>query len=289
MSSALTAKSELIYRHTIPIRIMHWTNVICFTVLLMSGLNIFNAHPALNLGKSSYNNLAPILELKAAKLQTGELIGKTNILGVEFNTTGVLGASNNSNGELISRGFPSWATIPGPQWLAMARHWHFFFAWLFVINGFCYLTYSFLTKHVQRDLLTTRSDRASIWQSIKDHLHFGHATGEEAKRYNVLQKIAYLSVIFILLPLVILMGWAMSPFMDSLIPGWVDLFGGRQTARTIHFIVAWLLVAFVSIHVFEVIITGLWNNIRSMITGKYRVDTNQPIKKDNEKAAGEKP
>jgi thiosulfate reductase cytochrome b subunit len=80
-------------------------------------------------------------------------------------------------------------------------------------------------------------------------------------------------VIFILLPLIILMGMAMSPFLNSLLPGWVDLFGGRQTARTIHFIVAWLLVGFVFIHVFEVIITGLWNNVRSMITGNYQIDT----------------
>jgi len=67
------------------------------------------------------------------------------------------------------------------------------------------------------------------------------------------------------------MGMAMSPWLNSLVPGWVDVFGGRQAARTIHFIAAWLLVAFVLIHVFEVIVTGLWNNLRSMITGRYRV------------------
>ena len=78
-------------------------------------------------------------------------------------------------------------------------------------------------------------------------------------------------MIFVLLPLIVLMGLAMSPWLDALFAGWVDLFGGRQSARTIHFIAAWLLVAFVLIHVFEVIITGLWNNLRSMITGRYRV------------------
>ena len=263
----------LIYRHKLPIRIMHWINVLCFIVLLMSGLNIFNAHPALNVGKSSYNGYAPILEMKAVQKGNGELVGVTKIFGYQFNTSGLLGASAGPNGHLINRGFPSWLTIPGPNWLAMARHWHFFFAWVFVVNGICYVTYSFLTKHVQRDLLTTKNDRANIWQSIKDHVRFKHASGEDAKRYNVLQKIAYLSVIFILLPLVILMGWAMSPFLNTLIPSWVDLFGGRQTARTIHFIVAWLLVGFVFIHVFEVIITGLWNNLRSMITGQFRIDT----------------
>jgi len=76
----------------------------------------------------------------------------------------------------------------------------------------------------------------------------------------------------VLLPLVILMGFAMSPWLNSLLPGWVDVFGGRQSARTIHFIVAWLLVAFALIHVFEVIVSGFWNHLRSMITGRYRVE-----------------
>jgi thiosulfate reductase cytochrome b subunit len=248
---------------------MHWINVVCFIVLFMSGLNIFNAHSALYLGKSSYSGHAPILDIKSQQNSNGELIGITKVFGYQFNTTGILGASIGPNGNLINRGFPSWIT----KWLAMARRWHFFFAWLFVINGACYLTYSFLSKHVQKDLLVTKTDRASFWQSIKDHIRFKHASGEAAIPYNVLQKIAYLSVIFILLPLVILMGMAMSPFLNSLLPGWVDLFGGRQTARTLHFIVAWLLVGFVFIHVFEVIITGLWNNLRSMITGQYHIDT----------------
>ncbi len=268
----------LIYRHKLPIRIMHWINVLCFIVLLMSGLNIFNAHPALYLGKSSYSGRPPILEMNAAQNTNAGLIGVTKVFGHPLNTTGLFGASVGPRGNLINRGFPSWLTIPGPNWLAMARHWHLFFAWLFVINGACYLIYSFLSKHVQRDLLVTKNDRASFWQSIKDHIRLKHPTGEAAIPYNVLQKIAYLSVIFILLPLVILMGLALSPFLNSLLPGWVDLFGGRQSARTIHFIVAWLLVGFVFIHVFEVIITGVWNNLRSMITGRYHVDTSH--KKD---------
>jgi thiosulfate reductase cytochrome b subunit len=79
-------------------------------------------------------------------------------------------------------------------------------------------------------------------------------------------------VIFVLFPLVVLMGWAMSPGLNALVPGWVDVFGGRQSARTIHFVVAWLLVGFVFIHLFEVVISGFWNNLRSMITGRYRID-----------------
>ena len=264
-------KSYFIYRHTIPIRIMHWTNVVCFTILLMSGLNIFNSHTALYFGKSSYNGKPPVLEMKAVPSSNG-LQGITTLFGYQFNTTGVLGASAGADGKITRRGFPSWMTIPGPKWLSMARQWHFFFAWLFVINGLCYLGYSLLTKHVQRDLAVSKKERSTIWQSIKDHIRFKHHGGEEAKHYNVLQKIAYLGVIFVLLPLVILMGWAMSPFLNSIFPGWVDLFGGRQSARTIHFIVAWMLVGFVFVHVFQVIITGLWNNLRSMITGQFKID-----------------
>lgn len=281
----LAHSSYLIYRHRLPIRLMHWLNVVCFIVLLMSGLNIFNAHAALNIGKSSYNGLAPILEMNAVQSSTGHLVGLTTIFGHPFNTTGVLGASEGPDGRMLQRGFPPWMTIPSSQWLSMARRWHLFFAWVFVINGIAYVVYSLFTKHIQRDLLTTKTDRASIWQSIKDHAHFKHASGEAAIPYNVLQKIAYLSVIFILLPLIILMGWAMSPFLNSLIPGWVDLFGGRQTARTIHFIVAWLLVGFVFIHVFEVIITGVWNNLRSMITGQYKIETQN----NSSHKAGEQP
>jgi thiosulfate reductase cytochrome b subunit len=99
-----------------------------------------------------------------------------------------------------------------------------------------------------------------------------HATGEAARRYNVLQKLTYLFVVFGLLPFVILMGWALSPRLDTVVPGWVDIVGGRQSARTLHFVAAWALVAFVLVHVFEVLISGVVNNLRSMITGRYVVD-----------------
>jgi thiosulfate reductase cytochrome b subunit len=260
------------YRHTLPVRVMHWVNVIALTILLMSGLNIFSAHPALYWGKSSYTGRPPILEIESATDASDRVTGITRIFGHEFVTTGLLGASKGPNGNLVGRAFPSWLTIPDGRWLAMARQWHLFFAWIFVINGLCYVVYSIVSRHLARDLAPTGTELRSIRESIVDHLHFRHPSGEASKRYNVLQKLTYLIVIFVLLPLVILMGLAMSPGFDTLWPGWVDIFGGRQSARTIHFIVAWLLVAFVLIHVFEVIITGLWNNLRSMITGRYRVE-----------------
>ena len=162
-------------------------------------------------------------------------------------------------------------TLPGKKDLASGRRWHFTFAWLLVLNGFVYLIFAFASGHIRRDLWASAREWRDIPHEIWQHVRLRFPKGDEARRYNVLQKLAYLVVIFVLLPLVILMGMAMSPWLNSLIPGWVDIFGGRQAARTIHFIAAWLLVAFVLIHVFQVIITGLWNNLRSMITGRYRV------------------
>jgi len=261
---------QLYYRHRLPVRIMHWINVVALTVLFMSGLNIFEAHPSLYWGKSSYTGRPPVFEIGARERDDGPPIGYTRIFGHEFDTTGMLGLHTTPDG-LNADAFPSWLTLPGNRWLSLARSWHFFFAWVFLLNGVCYVLYSVVTRHLARDLWPTRVDVRGIGASIRDHLRFRHPAGDEAKRYNVLQKIAYLVVIFGLLPLVILMGLAMSPRLDVLFTGWVDLVGGRQSARTIHFIVAWLLVAFAAIHVFEVIVTGLWNNLRSMITGRYRV------------------
>lgn len=245
---------------------MHWINVLAFVLLLMSGLQIFNAYPALHWGKSSYDGRPPILQIGARVDAQGNPVGVTRVFGHEFNTSGVLGLSGGAQ-----RGFPAWLTLPGPQWLAMGRRWHFFFAWVLVVNGLAYIAYSLASRHLARDLAPTRADWGSIGNSIKDHLLLRHPHGEAARRYNILQKLVYLGVIFVLFPLLILMGWAMSPGLNALFPGWVDVFGGRQAARTIHFLVAWLLVGFVCIHLFEVVVSGFWNNLRSMVTGRYRV------------------
>lgn len=224
---------QLYRRHAWPVRLTHWINAVALLLLLMSGLQIFNAHPSLYWGESSYTNAGPIFDLP--------------------------------------QGFPSWLTLPSNQWLAMGRRWHFFFAWVLVINAAAYLTYAVASGHVARDLAVRRADWRSIGRSFREHLRLHRPRGEEAMRYNVLQKLSYLLVICVLLPLMVLTGMAMSPRLDSLLPGWVGLLGGRQSARTLHFVVAWLLVLFAAIHVFEVIVTGFWNNLRSMITGRYRV------------------
>lgn len=260
-----TPPSGLIRRHTGPVRIMHWINVLCLYVLLLSGLQIFNAHPALYWGVASHFD-TPLLQIGAVRGMNGELLGMTQVLDFTFETTGVLGVSG---GDV--RAFPAWLTIPGPQWLAMGRRWHFFFAWLFVINGLLYAIYALCSRHLTRDLMPTRRDWRGIGRSVIDHALLRHPRGAAAARYNVLQKLAYLTVIFLFGPLMVLMGLAMSPRMDSVLGWLLELVGGRQSARTLHFLLACGFVLFVAIHLFEIIVTGPWNNLRSMITGRYRI------------------
>jgi Ni/Fe-hydrogenase b-type cytochrome subunit len=257
------------YRHSLIVRITHWVNVLCMTLLLMSGLQIFNAHPALYVGKASTFD-DPVLAMGAMRGEDGRPIGVTQILGKQFDTTGVFGLSVTGN-RWTSRGFPSWATIPGYQDLATGRRWHFFFAWLFVINGLVYIGYTIFSGH-WRQLVPTGAQLRHIGASIKEHLLLRFPRGEEAKTYNVLQKLAYFGVIFVLVPVLILAGLTMSPGVDAAFPWLLDIFGGRQTARTIHFICATLILLFVIVHIVMVLISGVWNNIRSMITGRYRVE-----------------
>jgi thiosulfate reductase cytochrome b subunit len=267
LEAATTAAPRRVYRHPLPVRLMHWINVVCLVVLLGSGLNIFNAHPALYWGHDSSGK--PWLSMRGENTTAGP-IGKTRLGGTDFDTTGVLGLSE-VNGRPTARAFPSWATIPGPQWLAMARRWHLFFAWLFVVNGVAYVLYTIFSRHLARDLVPTRFELRNVGRSILDHIKLKHPTGDAALRYNVLQSLTYLVVIFGLLPLVVICGMALSPRLNAVFTGWVDLLGGRQSARSLHFLAALGLVLFVVVHVAEVVIAGVWNEMRSMITGWYRV------------------
>ena len=263
-------KGEVIYRHSATVRITHWVNALVLLVLLMSGLQIFNAHPALYLGsKSQFDD--PIMAMGA--VEEGETLkGVTTIFGYAIPTTGVFGLSGDADSGYDSRGFPWWATLPGHRDLAMGRRWHFFFAWLFLFNGLAYLLWSLGSGHLRRDLAPSPKDLAHIGASIREHARLKFPKGEEAKRYNVLQKLAYLAVALVLLPLMLVTGLAMSPGMDAAFPALLDIFGGRQTARTIHFISATGIVIFVVVHLVMVLLSGLWNNLRSMITGRYAIE-----------------
>jgi thiosulfate reductase cytochrome b subunit len=265
------SERRLFYRHRLPVRVMHWINVISFFLMLMSGLGIFNAHPHLYWGRDSDFD-SPLLSITARPGPDGQPHGVTQVGAHVFDTDGVLGASRvEGAAQQTERAFPSWATIPGRQYLATARNWHLFFAWVFVLNGIAYVAYTVSSGHLRRDLLPHKAELRGIGGSIRDHLLLRHPAGEAAKRYNVLQNLSYLAVIFVVLPLIVLAGLGMSPRLDTLFGGWVDILGGRQSARTLHFAAAFLLLAFVAVHVFEVIVTGLWNNLRSMITGYYRL------------------
>jgi thiosulfate reductase cytochrome b subunit len=265
--SGAPTRRETIYRHTGAVRVTHWVNVVCLLVLLMSGLQIFNAHPALYLGsKSTFDD--PVMAMRP--MQHGDqVMGITTLFGWNFNTTGVFGLAYDQDGTYQIRGFPWAVTLPGFRDLALGRRWHFFFAWAFVINGVIYLIYSLLSGHIARDLAPTAREIKHIGSSIWEHVRLKFPEGEEAKRYNVLQKLAYLFVALVLLPLMLATGLAMSPGMDAGYPFLLEIFGGRQSARTIHFITASGIVLFVVVHLVMVLISGVWNNLRSMITGRY--------------------
>lgn len=261
---------EVIYRHSGPVRVTHWINVAVLLVLLMSGLQIFNAHPALYFGsKSVFDD--PVLSMRAVQAE-GEPKGITTLFGYSFDTTGLFGLGGGDETGYQRQGFPwSW-TLPGYRSLAMGRRWHFFFAWLFLINGLAYLVWSLGSGHLRRDLAPSGKELKHIGASVAEHARFHFPKGDEAKRYNVLQKLSYLIVALILLPLMLLTGLAMSPGMDAAFPVLLDVFGGRQTARTIHFVSASLIVIFVAVHIFMVLVSGVWNNLRSMITGRYVIE-----------------
>jgi thiosulfate reductase cytochrome b subunit len=264
-------RKVLVRRHAFGTRVTHWINVLAISFLLMSGLQIFNAHPALYWGQTS-DFTRPWLAMGAGEAG-GRPVGLTSIAGQTFDTTGLFGWSGKPGmGE--PRGFPAWATIPSYRDLADGRRWHFFFAWLFVINGLVYLALSLISRHIQRDLWPRRRQLAPghLWREIVTHAQLRFPRGEEARTYNVLQKLAYLAVIFVLLPLMLGTGLTMSPGVDAGAPWLLDLFGGRQSARSIHFISASLIVLFVLVHLVMVVVSGLWNNLRSMITGRYAIE-----------------
>ncbi|HEY4405758.1 MAG TPA: cytochrome b/b6 domain-containing protein [Xanthobacteraceae bacterium] len=268
------APREVIYRHAVVVRLTHWINLACVTLLLMSGLQLFNYHPALYWGNYGYRGVPAVVSISSSiDPATGEPVGVTQIVGQGFVTTGVLGVSYDSEGGMVRRAFPAWLTVPGEPSLALARDWHFLMAWLFVANGAVYLLFGLLSGHFRRDLapaadqLRMRHILADVW----DHVRLRAPRGAADRRYNVLQKLAYLVVVFLLLPIMLLSGLTMSPAVTAALPGLFDLFGGRQSARTIHFLVANILVLFVLVHVAEVLLAGVFNRMRSMITGRYAI------------------
>ncbi|MDR3463644.1 MAG: cytochrome b/b6 domain-containing protein, partial [Beijerinckiaceae bacterium] len=237
----------------------------------MSGLQIFNAYPTLNFGQATTFNQGVLI---IGTDDTGTR-GVTTLLGHDFDTTGVLGLSQGSEGP-TPRAFPSWATLPGNQDLATGRRWHFLLAWILVLNGFVYVVSGILSRHIVRDLLPRPGEFKLIPRDILDHLRLRFHQGEAARQYNVLQKISYAVVLFVILPVLVLAGFEMSPGLDAAFPWLREIFGGRQSARTVHFMMATLLVLFVIVHVVMVLLSGVFNHLRGMITGSYAIEEETP-------------
>ena len=259
---------RLAFRHRLSTRIWHWLNVLVVFAMLMSGLMIFNAHPRLYWGEYGANPDAAILEIGST-----ESLGFLRIGSLRIETTGLLGHWQDANGHTQRHAFPGWATIPSTYDLAMGRRWHFFFAWTFVLILGSYLLWSAVNGHLKKDLAPSRAELrpGHLWQDVKQHARLRFPTGEAALRYNTLQKLAYLSLLFILLPLIVLTGMTMSPGLNAAWPWLLDVFGGRQSARAIHFIAAFALVLFIVVHLLMVVLAGPVNEIRSMFTGRYRL------------------
>ena len=264
-------RTVLVFRHAVITRVTHWINAACLGFLLSSGLQIFNAWPSLYWSEYGADGAPSFLSIGAAREQ-GQLRGILRVGDVAVPTTGVLGVSR-IDGQFTERAFPAWMTLPSFQDLAAGRRWHFFFAWGFVVNGAIYLVFSLSSGHLRRDLVPRRAELSPrrLWHEIVAHARLRFPKGEEARRYNVLQKLSYLGVAVILLPLMVLTGLTMSPGMNAAAPLLLDLFGGRQSARAIHFIAAFLVVLFVLVHLAMVLLSGAWNNLRSMITGRYAI------------------
>ncbi|SFS04602.1 cytochrome b/b6 domain-containing protein [Sphingomonas jatrophae] len=258
----------LVPRHRLSTRLWHWLNALTVIIMVMSGLMIFNAHPRLYWGKAGANSDPAWLEIGS----TGNR-GLVRIGSVEIPTTGVLGLWRDANGVERRRAFPHWATIPSGYSLSSARLWHLFFAWVLIVPGIAYLLWSVINRHLRRDLLPSRAELrpSAIWHDVRQHARLRFPKGQAALRYNILQKLAYCAVLLLILPLLVLTGLAMSPAMDAGWPWLLDLFGGRQSARSLHFIAMASLVGFILVHLIMVVLAGPWNEIRSMITGRFRL------------------
>lgn len=229
-----TPAGTLVRRHTVTTRVWHWVNALAIVILLGSGLGISNAHPRLYWGRYGANFDHAWAELPF---------------------------------------FPALLTIPGNYNLALSRRWHLFFALVLGFGLLAYMVASLLNRHFQRDLRVRRADvaPAHLAADVRAHLDFRFHDPARPRAYNALQKLSYVGVIFVALPLVIATGLTLSPGMNAAWPWLLELFGGRQSARSIHFIMASLIALFLVVHVALVFLAGWRNEIRSMVTGWWRV------------------
>ncbi|KHJ53037.1 HupC [Aureimonas altamirensis] len=264
--------SGLVYRHAAMTRLTHWTWAIALFFLLLSGLQIFMARPDLYIGRQSGFAFDNTILSIGAVVENGQLRGVTEIFGYSFDTTGWLGVVKEA-GRMTAKSFPGWMTIPSYRDLATGRIVHFFFAWILVAALALWLVSSLANRHLWRDIVPRSGDARALPKDIADHarLRLHHR-----RAYGPLQKLSYALVLLVALPLMIATGLTMSPGVNAMVPFLADLFGGRQSARTLHFAIMLVLVAFFVVHVVMVVLAGPINELRSMITGWYRTDGERP-------------
>jgi len=224
-------------RHSALVRVTHWITTLCFLALLVSGAEIVISHPRFYWGETG-NDLTPVL----------------------FKIP--IPASRN----LVPTGYGY--VLPDQN--GWSRYLHFQSAWVVVFTGLLYTIFALVSGHLRRNLLPGGTDLSwrALWTSITSHLHFKRPSEAEAWSYNVLQRLSYLFVIFVLFPLVIWTGLAMSPAFVSAFPATVNVLGGQQSARTLHFFVSLALVLFLLVHVVMIVLAGFWSRMRAMITGR---------------------
>jgi thiosulfate reductase cytochrome b subunit len=225
------------FRHSALVRVTHWIVTLCFFALVVSGAEIVVSHPRFYWGETGNVLTQPLFTLP-------------------------IPASRN----LVPTGYGY--VLPDQN--GWSRALHFQSAWILVLIGLLYVISGWVTAHFSRDLLPSKSDLSwrQFGKIISHHVGIRKASNVSAESYNVLQRVTYLFVIFVLFPLVIWSGLAMSPAFDSAIPATVNLLGGRQSARTIHFVVSTVLVLFLFVHVIMVWRAGFWSRMRAMITGE---------------------
>ena len=223
-------------RHSVLVRVTHWIATLCFLALLVTGIEILISHPRFYWGETGNIFTPPLFKLPIPASRSTVPTGYGYVL---------------------------------PDQNGWSRYLHFQAAWFAVLTGLLYVISSFLTGHLRNDLFPTRTDRSwrAFSRGIVNHLRFSPSSAEDAWSYNLLQRLTYLIVIFVLFPLVVWTGLAMSPAIASAFPPVVTAFGGQQSARTIHFFVSVFLFFFLLLHVFMVCVTGFRTRMRAMITG----------------------
>jgi len=262
-------EGKVVYRHSVVARLSHWLWALALLVLVMSGLQIFNAAPYLD--ASDKNNPTKRVFAIAGGMPPGETrpVGMVYILGHTFNTTGVLGYTDDGQGGRSVRAFPGWLTLPSYQDLAGGRVWHLFFGWVLILALVAYGV-QLIVRKGWRDLVMRPEDFRNLLPMQLYYLRLRKDPPPHGT-YNPLQKLTYNIVLFVMMPLIVITGLALSPGMDAIANPLTSILGGRQFARLWHFLLMALFIGYFATHIVLVFATGAWNNIKSMVTGYYHL------------------